>query len=41
VLGLCRRFSCLPSALLAEDAELLRYLKLEALYAPEEVNDLE
>ncbi len=29
VLGLCRRFHCLPSALLAEDAGLLRWLLIE------------
>lgn len=31
VLGLCERFGCLPSALLQEDADLLRLLQLEAL----------
>lgn len=31
ILGLCERFSCLPSALLAEDASLLRLLKIEDL----------
>jgi pyruvate/2-oxoglutarate dehydrogenase complex dihydrolipoamide dehydrogenase (E3) component len=31
VLGLCERFGCLPSALLAEDAELLRMVRVEAL----------
>lgn len=36
VLGLCERFGCLPSALLAEDAELLRWLKVAALGRPAE-----
>jgi len=31
ILGLCRRFHCLPSALLAEDADLLRLLMIEHL----------
>ena len=28
---MCRQFHCLPSQLLAEDAELLQLLKIEAL----------
>jgi len=31
ILGLCRQFGCLPSALYAEDAGLLRLLRIEAL----------
>ncbi len=31
ILGLCERFGCLPSALLAEDASLLRMVRVEAL----------
>lgn len=31
ILGLCQRFGCLPSALLAEDVSLLRLLQIEAL----------
>jgi hypothetical protein len=31
VLGLCDRFGCLPSQVLAEDAGLLRYLRIEHL----------
>lgn len=34
-MGLCERFGCLPSALLAEDAELLRYAAIEALGRPD------
>lgn len=30
ILGLCDRFGCLPSQLLAEDAGLLRLLRIEA-----------
>jgi hypothetical protein len=37
VLNLCREFHCLPSALLAEDAELLRMLRLTADDHDEEV----
>lgn len=37
MLAMCDRFHCLPSALLAESAELLRYLDIEGLTAPEEV----
>lgn len=33
---MCHRFGCLPSQLLAEDAGLLRLLKLEALGAPDD-----
>jgi len=32
MLGLCERFGCLPSALLDEDAELVRYLNIEKRY---------
>lgn len=31
VLGLCKRFSCLPSQLYAEDASLFRLLAIERL----------
>lgn len=31
VLGLCERFGCLPSALMAEDIRLARWLMLEEL----------
>jgi hypothetical protein len=31
ILSLCQRFGCLPSALLAEDADLLRLLMIERL----------
>lgn len=31
VIGLCERFGCLPSALMAEDASLLRMVQVEAL----------
>lgn len=31
ILGLCRQFSCLPSQLAAEDAELLSLLAIERL----------
>lgn len=34
ILSLCERFGCLPSALLAEDAGLLRLVKIEALGRP-------
>lgn len=30
MLGLCERFGCLPSALYAEDTELLRMVKIQA-----------
>lgn len=36
ILGLCERFGCLPSALLAEDASLLRLLKIEQMGRPED-----
>lgn len=36
MLGLCERFGCLPSALLAEDARMLRMLKIEALVRRDE-----
>ncbi len=32
---MCERFGCLPSALMAEDAELLRLLRLEELAGPD------
>lgn len=31
ILGMCERFGCLPSQLLAEDAGLMRMLKLETM----------
>lgn len=31
---MCQRFGCLPSALMAEDAGLLRLLALEELVGP-------
>jgi hypothetical protein len=31
ILGLCDRFGCLPSQVLAEEASVLRLLRLEAL----------
>lgn len=31
ILSLCQRFGCLPSALLAEDAELLQMIMIERL----------
>jgi hypothetical protein len=31
ILALCDRFHCLPSAVLAEDADVLRLLKIEFL----------
>lgn len=31
ILGLCERFSCLPSALMAEDTALLRMVRVEDL----------
>jgi hypothetical protein len=31
ILGLCERFGCLPSALLQEDATILRMLKVESM----------
>jgi hypothetical protein len=31
VLGLCERFGCLPSALMAEDVSLLRMVAVEHL----------
>lgn len=34
VLGLCERFGVLPSVLLAEDAGLLRLLRIRELGAP-------
>lgn len=40
IVSLCERFGCLPSALLAEDAELLRLVTLAGMArAPEEVSD--
>lgn len=34
IVRMCERFGCLPSALLAEDAEFLRMVKLEAMGRP-------
>ncbi len=36
MLGLCERFGCLPGQLLAEDAGLLRMVRIEALGKREE-----
>jgi hypothetical protein len=36
IVGLCERFGPLPSAVLAEDAELLRLLRIVALGTREE-----
>lgn len=36
MLALCRQFHCLPSQLYAEDADLFRMLKIEALGRPDE-----
>jgi hypothetical protein len=36
ILGLCRQFHCLPSALYAEDAGLLQLLRTEQLGRREE-----
>lgn len=41
ILGLCDRFHCLPSELLAEDAALLRLLAIERLGTPETYGDTE
>lgn len=38
VLGLCREFSCLPSALAREDAGLLRLLAIEQMGRPPETD---
>lgn len=38
MLRICERFGCLPSQLLAEDAELVRMLTIEG-YGREEVPD--
>lgn len=35
ILGLCTRFGCLPSQLMAEDSNLLLLLEIEALGRPE------
>jgi hypothetical protein len=37
ILRLCERFKCLPSALLAEDSDLLRMLAIEELATAQEV----
>lgn len=34
ILSLCQRFGCLPSQLLAEDAEILKLLLIEQLGTP-------
>jgi hypothetical protein len=34
VLGLCDRFHCLPSQLMAEDARLLRWVRVQELGSP-------
>jgi hypothetical protein len=38
ILGLCERFGCLPSQLLAEDADLLRLVHIEGLGRPPDKN---
>lgn len=35
MLGLCDRFRCLPSQVYAEDAEILRLIRIEALGRPD------
>ncbi len=35
ILGLCRQFHCLPSALAEEDAELIQLLAIEQRGTPE------
>jgi hypothetical protein len=35
IVGLCERFGCLPSALLAEDVSLLRWLRIVQAGTPE------
>lgn len=37
---MCERFGCLPSQLMAEDAGLLRLLKLEELAGPPEAEEM-
>jgi hypothetical protein len=34
IIDLCERFGCLPSQLLAEDAELFRMLEIERIVRP-------
>ena len=34
ILGLCDRFHCLPSQVLAEDAELLRLIHIQSIGTP-------
>jgi hypothetical protein len=36
VLGLCEQFSCLPSQLYAEEAEILRLVSIKAMATPDE-----
>lgn len=36
---MCERFSCLPSQLLEEDAELLRLVSIVALGTPEQPSE--
>jgi hypothetical protein len=38
ILGLCERFGCLPSALLTEDARMMKWLKIEAMGRREEID---
>lgn len=40
ILGLCERFGCLPSALLAEPAELLRWVAIEDLGGSRHVEEV-
>lgn len=37
ILGICDRFHCLPSQVLAEDSELIRLLEIERLAGPAHV----
>jgi hypothetical protein len=38
ILGLCERFGCLPSQLLAEDIEMLRWVTIEGLGGSRDVD---
>ena len=39
IIGLCQRFHCLPSQLLAEPADLLRMVEIFDLAHPPEADD--
>jgi pyruvate/2-oxoglutarate dehydrogenase complex dihydrolipoamide dehydrogenase (E3) component len=39
IMGLCERFGCLPSQLLAEDARMLRWLRIESMGRKGEIDD--